>query len=65
MYQYYTKMWQNLGLDLEKHDNLLKVLSDLYQQIYLTQSNRPEGMKYFDFFIPNRICVGLWAGAQI
>uniref|UniRef100_A0A7V5XH60 2-hydroxyacyl-CoA dehydratase n=1 Tax=Thermodesulfobacterium geofontis TaxID=1295609 RepID=A0A7V5XH60_9BACT len=51
MSQHYTKMWQDLGLDLEKHDNLLKVLSDFYQQIYLTQHDRPEGMKYFDFVI--------------
>ncbi len=45
----YTPMWSNLGLDLKGHDALLSVLGDAYQGIYLSQNNRPEGMKYFDF----------------
>ena len=45
------KIWQELGLDLEEHDKLLDILSDAYKEIYLTQKNRPEGMKYFDFVI--------------
>uniref|UniRef100_A0A7V6CDZ2 2-hydroxyacyl-CoA dehydratase n=1 Tax=Thermodesulfobacterium geofontis TaxID=1295609 RepID=A0A7V6CDZ2_9BACT len=51
MDQDYISMWQNLGIDLENHDCLLKALADFYQQIYLSQENRPEGMKYFDFVI--------------
>lgn len=47
----YKPLWQELGLDLPKHDGLLSVLSDAYKNIYLTQKNRPEGMKYFDFVI--------------
>ena len=47
----YNLMWKNLGLDLEAHENLLNVLSDAYSEIYLSQINRPEGMKYFDFVI--------------
>jgi len=39
-------MWQDLGINLENHDCLLKALADIYQQIYLSQENRPEGMKY-------------------
>jgi len=42
-------MWANLGLDLEAHDELLGVLGKAYQDIYLSQKNRPEGMGYFDF----------------
>ena len=47
----YNLMWKSLGLDLEAHENLLNVLSNAYSEIYLSQINRPEGMKYFDFVI--------------
>jgi benzoyl-CoA reductase/2-hydroxyglutaryl-CoA dehydratase subunit BcrC/BadD/HgdB len=42
-------MWSDLGLDLKGHDALLSVLGGAYQDIFLSQKNRPEGMKYFDF----------------
>lgn len=45
----YRSMWTDLGLDLEAHDVLLNVLGQAYQDIYLNQKNRPEGMGYFDF----------------
>jgi benzoyl-CoA reductase/2-hydroxyglutaryl-CoA dehydratase subunit BcrC/BadD/HgdB len=45
----YRPMWQSLGLDLDKHDMLLGVLGPLYEQTFLSQRDRPEGMKYFDF----------------
>ncbi|RLB29027.1 MAG: 2-hydroxyacyl-CoA dehydratase, partial [Deltaproteobacteria bacterium] len=45
----YRTMWENLGLDLGAHDALLDVLGEGYQDIYLAQKNRPEGMSYFDF----------------
>lgn len=45
----YRKMWEDLGLDLAAHDALLEVLGKGYQDIYLAQKNRPEGMGYFDF----------------
>lgn len=45
----YTQMWTDLGLDLEKHDALLSVLGQAYQDIFLAQQNRPKGMEYFDF----------------
>lgn len=45
----YQSMWADLGLDLEAHDALLGVLGQAYQDVYLTQKNRPEGMGYFDF----------------
>lgn len=44
-------MWTELGLDLERHDELLGVLGDFYRQLYLSQANRPRGMDYFDFVI--------------
>ena len=51
MSEKYTEMWRSLGLNLEAHQGLLSVLTDAYQGIYLSQQNRPEGMKYFDFVI--------------
>jgi benzoyl-CoA reductase/2-hydroxyglutaryl-CoA dehydratase subunit BcrC/BadD/HgdB len=42
-------MWTELGLDLAGHDALLGVLGGAYTDIFLSQKNRPEGMKYFDF----------------
>lgn len=47
----YTQLWQELGLDLERHSGLLNVLSDAYKNIYISQKDRPEAMKYFDFVI--------------
>ncbi|MBL7205019.1 MAG: 2-hydroxyacyl-CoA dehydratase [Desulfobacteraceae bacterium] len=45
----YRSMWKSLGLDLAAHDALLDVLGKGYQDIYLAQKDRPEGMGYFDF----------------
>jgi benzoyl-CoA reductase/2-hydroxyglutaryl-CoA dehydratase subunit BcrC/BadD/HgdB len=45
----YRPMWQELGLDLEAHDMLLAAIPQMYADAYLSQSDRPEGMAYFDF----------------
>ena len=45
----YRSMWAELGLDLTAHDALLSVLGKSYQDMYLAQTKRPEGMAYFDF----------------
>src|SRR5574341_993753 len=45
------EFWKDLGIDIEKHDVLMKVLSVVYQDVYLTQKNRPEKIAYFDNFI--------------
>lgn len=47
----YTKMWENIGLNLDAHSGLLGVLTDAYKSIYLSQKDRPKGMAYFDFVI--------------
>ena len=47
----YRSMWTELGLDLEKHDILLGALPGMYEGIFLSQDDRPEGMAYFDFVI--------------
>ncbi len=45
----YEPMWQELGLDLAAHDALLQVLGKGYQDIFLSQKDRPAGMDYFNF----------------
>lgn len=45
----YHAMWSELGLDLKAHDAMLSYLGNVYQDVFISQKNRPEGMKYFDF----------------
>jgi len=45
----YHEMWAGLGLDLKTHDAVLEIVGKAYQDIFLSQKNRPKGMEYFDF----------------
>lgn len=45
----YTKMWEGLGLDLQLHDAVLNIVGKSYQDVFLSQKNRPKGMEYLDF----------------
>jgi benzoyl-CoA reductase/2-hydroxyglutaryl-CoA dehydratase subunit BcrC/BadD/HgdB len=45
----YHEMWTGLGLDLKTHDAVLEIVGKAYQDIFLSQKNRPKGMEYFDF----------------
>ncbi|MDD7389241.1 MAG: double-cubane-cluster-containing anaerobic reductase [Lachnospiraceae bacterium] len=47
----YVEMWKNLGMDLDKHDNLCAVLPEAFGDVYLSQENRPEGMGFWDFVV--------------
>lgn len=47
----YKKMWEDLGMDLETHDQLCEVLPQAFGDVFLTQENRPEGMDYYNFVI--------------
>ncbi|MFC1940804.1 double-cubane-cluster-containing anaerobic reductase [Chloroflexota bacterium] len=47
----YRKMWTDLGIDLKRHDILLNALSSIYEEVYLSQKNRPKGMGFFDFVV--------------
>ena len=46
----YTKIWEEIGIDLERHNVLLEGLGKIYPKIYLLQKNRPKAMAYFDSF---------------
>ncbi|TFG18943.1 MAG: 2-hydroxyacyl-CoA dehydratase [Promethearchaeota archaeon] len=45
-------MWEDLGIDMEKHDQLLGVLPDIFKEVYIdSQKNRPEAMGFWDFVV--------------
>jgi hypothetical protein len=41
-------MWTDLGIDLERHDALLKALPSIHEEIYLSQKARTKGVEFFD-----------------
>jgi benzoyl-CoA reductase/2-hydroxyglutaryl-CoA dehydratase subunit BcrC/BadD/HgdB len=45
------KMWEELGIDIKPHDMLMNALGPLFQEIYLSQKNRPAGMAFYDFVV--------------
>ena len=47
----YHKMWEELGMDVETHDQLCEVLPQAFGDVYLSQENRPEGMDYYNFVV--------------
>ena len=47
----YRKMWEELGMDLETHDQLCAVLPTAFGDVYLSQENRPEGMGFWDMVV--------------
>ncbi|MDR2700361.1 MAG: 2-hydroxyacyl-CoA dehydratase family protein [Nitrososphaerota archaeon] len=49
----YRKMWQDLNMDIEAHDQLCKVLPQAFGDVYLSQKNQPEGMAYYTTAVLN------------
>ena len=45
------QMWEELGIDLESHGQLMNALGPIYGEIYLSQRNRPRGMGFYDFVV--------------
>jgi benzoyl-CoA reductase/2-hydroxyglutaryl-CoA dehydratase subunit BcrC/BadD/HgdB len=44
----YEKMWQDIGLDVPLHKELLESIDKTFKATVGSQKNRPEGIKYFD-----------------
>ena len=44
----FYKMWTDLGVNLELHDQLMANTSKLHERTHLYQKNRPSRMDYFD-----------------
>jgi benzoyl-CoA reductase/2-hydroxyglutaryl-CoA dehydratase subunit BcrC/BadD/HgdB len=45
------QMWTDLNIDLKSHDILLSALGSIFQEVYLSQKNRPAGMGFYDFVV--------------
>lgn len=45
----YHAMWRELGMNLQKHDEFLAAVPQVYHDLFLTQKDRPTAMEYFDF----------------
>ncbi len=46
-----VQMWTDLDVDLKSHDMLLNALGPIFQEVYLSQKNRPAGMGFYDFVV--------------
>jgi benzoyl-CoA reductase/2-hydroxyglutaryl-CoA dehydratase subunit BcrC/BadD/HgdB len=51
MTEKYVEMWKNLGMDIQKHSQLLNILGQYYASVVMSQKNRPKKMDYFDFVV--------------
>ncbi|MCI5181716.1 MAG: 2-hydroxyacyl-CoA dehydratase [Candidatus Electrothrix sp. AW1] len=47
----YPELWQSLDMDVERVTKACQMLGQVYEQSFLSQQNRPEGMAYFDEMI--------------
>jgi hypothetical protein len=47
----HKELLSNIGLDVEKHAKMMAMGLEAYQNQFLNQPNRPERMKYFDWFM--------------
>lgn len=51
MSEEYRAIWEQLGINMRRHDALLAALPPIYQQVYLSQQERPQAMGYYDFVV--------------
>ncbi|MHB1127601.1 MAG: double-cubane-cluster-containing anaerobic reductase [Bacillota bacterium] len=47
----YRALWESLGLDLDRHDQLMAALGPMYGEVFLAQPNRPQAMAYYDYVV--------------
>jgi benzoyl-CoA reductase/2-hydroxyglutaryl-CoA dehydratase subunit BcrC/BadD/HgdB len=45
------ELWSILGMDLEKHDEFLAPVPQIFTELFLNRPNRPKGMGYFDMVL--------------
>ena len=51
MSQENRKLWQELGINMEIHDQLMGALPEMFAGTFGKLKNRPEGMKYFNMVV--------------
>ncbi|MGB6328241.1 MAG: double-cubane-cluster-containing anaerobic reductase [Halarcobacter sp.] len=49
--QEHKKLLSNIGVDVDRHAKMMSMGLESYQNQFMSQKNRPEGMKYFDWFM--------------
>ncbi len=47
----YLDLYKKLNMDVEKHEELINGLSEIFPEFFLKQENRPKGMEYFDWLM--------------
>lgn len=47
----YRKMWEELGMDVDLHDQLCAVLPQAFEDVFLSQENRPDSMDYYNMVV--------------
>ena len=47
----YRKMWEELGMDVDLHDQLCAVLPQAFGDVFLSQENRPDSMDYYNMVV--------------
>ena len=47
----YRAMWECLDIDMPRHDMLMTALPAIYEKVYLSQSERPQAMGFYDFVV--------------
>ncbi|NOX15544.1 MAG: 2-hydroxyacyl-CoA dehydratase [Epsilonproteobacteria bacterium] len=47
----YKNLLSDIGVDVEKHAKMMNAGLESYKKQFLSQPNRPEAMKYFDWFM--------------
>ncbi|PLY06191.1 MAG: 3-hydroxyacyl-ACP dehydratase [Arcobacter sp.] len=49
--QEHRDLLSNIGVDVDRHATMMSMGLESYQNQFMSQENRPEGMKYFDWFM--------------
>ncbi len=51
MAEKYLELWKSLDINIDRHNQLLNILSQYFGAVYLSQKDRPKKMDYFDFVV--------------
>ncbi|MFR8181175.1 MAG: hypothetical protein ACLU80_16245 [Dorea sp.] len=59
MADYLRKMWEELGMDVDLHDQLCAVLPQAFGDVFLSQENRPDSMDYYNMVAADGLMVSV------
>lgn len=49
--QEHRSLLKDIGVDVDRHAKMMEMGLESYKAQFMTQKNRPEAMKYFDWFM--------------